>query len=242
MLAIEMLVKSQWVPLRRRARRCRGVSDVRARAEALRIANDARKRVLLWRRELTAATPPSAAAKPDPGRSARRPHRSTRRAPQRDPRAPHRDHGHHRVGCRPGYRFASSGNIDDPPERRCITRIAGEDQAIRRAGPWPQIGAIARLQHGDRAGDPRGPADPGRRASLEISASVCWEPPAVRRSRSWRTTPPVSWRAATRRSRSPRIASGFCVGFSMIRGGRHDRPPPAGRRSPAMPSASSRGP
>jgi hypothetical protein len=62
-LGIEMLVKSQWV-LFVAERDADAAPDARARAEALRIANDARKQVLLWHRELTAATPPPAPAEP----------------------------------------------------------------------------------------------------------------------------------------------------------------------------------
>jgi len=66
MLAIEMLIKSQWV-LFVAERDAAEASNARARAEALRIANDARKQVLLWHRELTAATPrPTPAAGPQP--------------------------------------------------------------------------------------------------------------------------------------------------------------------------------
>ena len=58
-LAIEMLVKSQWV-LFVAERDAAVAPDARLRGEALRITNDARKQVLLWHRELTAATPPPA--------------------------------------------------------------------------------------------------------------------------------------------------------------------------------------
>ena len=66
-LAIEMLVKAQWISF---VAECDAAeaSDTRTRAEALRVANDARKQVLLWHRELTAATPPPAVAPVDPGR------------------------------------------------------------------------------------------------------------------------------------------------------------------------------
>jgi hypothetical protein len=64
-LAIEMLVKSQW-HLFVAERAAADATDTRARAEALRIANDSRKQVLLWHRELTAASPlPAPPGPPD---------------------------------------------------------------------------------------------------------------------------------------------------------------------------------
>jgi hypothetical protein len=60
-LAVEMLVKAQWVCFVAE-RDAAEAQDARVRGEALRVANDSRKQVLLWHRELTAATPPPAPA------------------------------------------------------------------------------------------------------------------------------------------------------------------------------------
>jgi len=56
-LAIEQLVKAQWATF---VAECdvAAAPDFRARSWAMRVATDARKQVLLWHRELTAATPP----------------------------------------------------------------------------------------------------------------------------------------------------------------------------------------
>jgi hypothetical protein len=62
-LAIEMLAKSEWT-LFIAEYDADQATDPHARGQALRIANDARKQVLLWTRELTAATPPLAPAEP----------------------------------------------------------------------------------------------------------------------------------------------------------------------------------
>ena len=175
MLAIEMLVKAQWILFVAERDGFDEASDVRARAEALRIANDARKQVLLWHRELTAATPPSAAAKPDPGRSLDD-HIARLRAPQRDPRAPHRDHGHHHVGCRPGYRLAARATSMTLPNDIFI-RIAGEDQAIRRADLGrrsERLPTTARRPSGRsaRPGGPRTSSIAGISASVSGTAAV----------------------------------------------------------------------
>lgn len=63
-LAIEQLVRSQW-SLFVAERDFDAAPNAKARAEAMRIANDCRKQVLLWHRELTAATPPPTPA-PEP--------------------------------------------------------------------------------------------------------------------------------------------------------------------------------
>jgi hypothetical protein len=56
-----MLVKAQWVCF---VAECDAAEapTAKVRGEALRVANVARKQVLLWHRELTAATPPPAPA------------------------------------------------------------------------------------------------------------------------------------------------------------------------------------
>src|ERR1700680_2281456 len=55
-LAIEMLAKSEWTVVVAE-HDATAALDARARVDPLRIAGDARKQVLLWHRELTAATP-----------------------------------------------------------------------------------------------------------------------------------------------------------------------------------------
>ena len=62
-LAIEMLAKSEWAVVVAE-HDATAALDARARVEPLRIAGDARKQVLLWNRELSAATPPPVAAQP----------------------------------------------------------------------------------------------------------------------------------------------------------------------------------
>jgi hypothetical protein len=65
-LAIDMLAKSEWT-LFVAEHDAAAAPSARARGEALRVANDARKQVLLWNRELTAATSrPAAAVEPAP--------------------------------------------------------------------------------------------------------------------------------------------------------------------------------
>jgi len=65
-LAIDMLAKAEWSVVV--AEHDAGAApDARARVEPLRIAGDARKQVLLWHRELNAATPPPAANTEAPG-------------------------------------------------------------------------------------------------------------------------------------------------------------------------------
>jgi hypothetical protein len=65
-LAIEMLAKSEWT-LFVAEHDADAAEGARPRGAALRVANDARKQVLLWHRELTAATPPPASAAEPPG-------------------------------------------------------------------------------------------------------------------------------------------------------------------------------
>ena len=60
-----MLAKSEWTVVVAE-HDAAAAPSARARGEALRIAGDARKQVLLWHRELTAATPPPASAAEPP--------------------------------------------------------------------------------------------------------------------------------------------------------------------------------
>lgn len=55
--AIDMLCRSEWAAALAE-HEAETAEDPRTRTEAMRVASDARKAILLWTRELTAATPP----------------------------------------------------------------------------------------------------------------------------------------------------------------------------------------
>ena len=65
-LTISMLIDAEWA-LTVAQHDAEAAPDMRTRTESMRLAADARKQILLWNRELVAATPqPSAATPPDP--------------------------------------------------------------------------------------------------------------------------------------------------------------------------------
>jgi len=78
-LVMDMLIRSEWALFQAEAEAA-AATDAKSRVLALRVAGDARKQVLLWHRELTAATrpPPAPAAPVDPLSALHR--RLTRRA------------------------------------------------------------------------------------------------------------------------------------------------------------------
>ena len=63
-LAIEMLVQAEWA-VTVAEHDAGAATDPRTRIDAMRVAGDARKQVLLWDRALVSATPPQVAERPE---------------------------------------------------------------------------------------------------------------------------------------------------------------------------------